>query len=487
MKWPGFCGPSNVTQSSLADCERTVNFYLENVESDFGTAKAAMYSRPGVLTIDAAPSGGGRAHIFTSGREFVIIATKLYEVPELLTPSIDGPSTSQLIDRGTVASDQNPATMQGNGDAGDQIFITSGGNGYIYDLVADTLTAVAALAGKATMGGYLDGYFLALDATTSTLWISDLLDGTTWDPTQFIVRVGASDPWVSMIVNQYIYLLGSQTSEVWFDAGAFPIPFELHPSGRLQYGCGAPFSPEVVGTSVVWVGQTVNGNGTVLRTPGFSIEIISNFSTQYAFGQLVDLVDAIGDSFEMLGHTFYTLSFRAAEKTWVWDAATNAWVEWSTWNASNNEFEALRPIFHAFAFGKHRVLDLKGPRIYEMSETYGYDVEGMPLRRMRRPPVLMNENKRVFFRKIELFAEAGLGNTSGDGEDPQVSMRWTNDGGKLWGAYISRSMGRIGEYFKRMIWLRLGAGRKRTFEFVCSEPTPVRFLDAFVEITPGNN
>ena len=476
-----------MTQSSLADQERTVNFYMENVESNSGTTKAALYSRPGVLTVDFAVSGAGRGHIFTSGREFVVIGTKLYEVEELLTPSVDGPASSMLTERGTVASDQNPATMNGNGDAGDQIFITSGSNGYVYDLTANTLTAIVALAGKATMGGYLDGYFLALDSATSTLWISDLLDGTTWDPTQFIVRVGASDPWVSMIVNQYIYLLGSQTSEVWFDAGTFPIPFELHPSGRLQQGCGAPFSPEVVGTSVVWLGQTVNGNGTVVRTPGFSVELISTFSLQYAFGNLVDLQDAIGDSFELLGHTFYTLSFLSAETTWVWDATMNVWVEWSTWNPATYQFEVLRPIFHAFAFGKHRMLDLKGPRVYEMSQDYAYDVEGGPLRRMRRPPVLMRENKRIFYSRIELFAEPGLGNTTGAGENPQVSMRASNNGGKTYGAESFRSAGKLGEYDIRIEWLRCGAGRKRTFEFVFSDPVQWRILDAYLDLQPGTN
>lgn len=485
--FPNFIGGSYVSQSPIADQERTVNFYVENIESEGGTSKAALYPSPGVLTVDFADSDAGRAHIFISNREFCIIGTKLYEVSELLTPSVAGPSTSGLTVRGTVASDMNPATICGNGDSGDQLFITSGGNGYVYDLTADTLTAIAALAGKANQGAFLDGYFLALDSSTSTLWISDLLDGATWDPTQFIVRVGSSDPWVSLIVNQYIYLLGSKTSEIWFDAGTFPIPFELHPSGRLPHGCGAPFSPEVVGTSVVWLGQTVNGNGTVLRTPGFSVETISNFATQYAFGQLETLSDAIGDSYEDLGHTFYILTFPGAESTWVWDASTNIWCERSTWNPSTYEWESWRPIFHAFAFGKHRILDLRGPRVYEMSSDYGFDVEGMVLRRMRRPPALMNDNKRVRYNRIELLAEVGLGLTTGQGENPQAALQMSNDGGKTFGAEIFRSAGALGNYGVRIEWLRLGAARKRVFQFVFSDPIPWRILNAIIDFEAWTN
>ena len=483
--YPGFVGGSNVSQSSIADDERTVNFYVEPIEGT-GTAKAALYPTPGVLTVDYASGGVGRAHIFASEREFVIIGATLYEVSEILTPSVSGPASSQLTSRGSVTGDINPATISSNGDAGDQLFITSGTNGYVFDLTTNILSAVAFLAGKATMGAFLDGYFLCLDKATSTLYISDLLDGSTWDPTQFVTRVGSPDPWVSMIVNQYIYLLGSKTSEVWFDSGAFPIPFELHPSGRIPYGCGATFSPEVVGTSVVWIGQTVNGNGALYRTPGFSIEAISDFATQYALRDL-NLSDAIGDSYEDLGHTFYILTFPGSEATWVWDATTNVWSERGTWNESSNEFEAWRPCFHALAYGKHRMLDLKGPRVYDMSAAYGYDVEGRGLRRIRRPPTLMNENKRVFFSRIELFLEPGLGLTSGQGSNPMISMRWSNDGGKTWGPYIFRSAGALGNYSKRVEWLRLGSGRKRTFEFVVSDPVPWRLMGAFLDMRAGMN
>jgi hypothetical protein len=155
-------------------------------------------------------TSGGRAHIFVAGREFAVIAGDFIEISQF----------GIITEHGTVSVGSDPATISYNGDGGGELLITSGGNGYIFTLATNVLSTVAALAGIATMGDSLDGYFIVLDAAASKFYISDLLDGTTWDPTMFAQRTIASDPWTSMIVNgRYVWLLGTETSEVWYDAG----------------------------------------------------------------------------------------------------------------------------------------------------------------------------------------------------------------------------------------------------------------------------
>lgn len=475
MDYTAFISNGYVSQSPLADQEYTMNWYEEQVEASGGTTKAALYPTPGVSLLVDSGAGAGRGHFYQNGREFAVISDVLYEIS----------LTGVLTNRGTVATDANPATISGNGDAGGQLFITSGGNGYVYDLTGNTLSAVAALAGIATMGDYLDGYFLCLDTTTSTVFISDLLDGTTWDPTQYIQRSIAPDDWVSMKVsNRYIYLWGSETGEVWFDAGAFPIPFEPHPSGLMQFGCGAPFSPEVVGDGVNWLSSTQNGSGAVLRATGFNPVVISTYATHYAFSQYTNLSDAIGDSYEDLGHSFYVLTFRQDNATWVWDATsnTNAWHNRGTWDPDMYHFDAWRPMFHAFAFGEHRILDLEGPGVYRMGSTYYADVDDLAIRRVRRAPCLTDENRLIFFSQFELDLEPGLALSSGQGSNPEVMLRISNDGGKTWGNEITQTAGTIGQYGKRVIWNRCGAGRRRVFEVSVSDPVPWRLLRAFIKV-----
>ena len=487
MRYPGFIGASEVSESPIASQQRTVNFYVEPVGSG-GTTQAALYPSPGVKQFDEAPSGAGRAHFFQSSREFAVIGNQFVEIPETFSTELGTlPSPSELTVHGTVATNANPATISGNGTTGDELFITSGGNGYLFTLSTNTFAAIAALAGIATMGDYLAGYFLSLDASAAKLFLSDLLDGATWDPTQYIARTGTADGWVSMKVNEYVYLFGAKTSEIWYNSGAFPIPLELHPSGRIEYGIEAPFSVEVVGSSVVWLGATANGHGRVLRTAGFAVEVISDFATNYAFDQYSKMSDAIGDSYQESGHVFYLLTFPQADRTWAWDENNPSWCERSTWNPNTYEFEAWRGVSHAFAFGQHRFLDLKGPGVWRADTKYPNDFGGSPIVRMRIPPIITGDNKRIFYKRIELFVEAGLGLTTGQGSDPQVSMRWSDDGGKIWSPYSFRSAGAIGEYDKRVFWAPVGSGRKRTFEFRFADPIPWRILDAFIDAAPGSN
>jgi hypothetical protein len=86
--------------------------------------------------------------------------------------------------------------------------------------------------------------------------------------------------------------------------------------------------------------------------------------------------DAIADTFQMLGHIFYVLTFPSAGRTWVYDFSTQNWVEWLTWLPNTNEYVAWRPLHHAFAFDRHLVLDRSAEHVYETSHELTTDVMG---------------------------------------------------------------------------------------------------------------
>lgn len=402
MKFPQFIGGSYQSQSTLADCERTINWYPEKLESGGATAATALYPTPGVRTLSTANVGNGRSHFAMNGREFAIIGTALLEV------SLGGSTTN----RGTVALDSNPATISTNGDLASQLFITSGGNGYLYDLDTNTLTAIAALAGKATHGGYLDGYFLCLDANTSTFYFSALADGASWTTgIDFAQRSLAPDRWLSMaVVGRYIWLFGETTTEVWYDTGQ-SFPFAPAPSGFLTYGIAAPFSVGIIGQDVIWLGRSQSGKRCVLRAQGFTPEVISTYPLESAFETYTDITAAVGDVYSDRGHTFYLISFDLSPNpvTWAWDMTTGLWSERGTWIPSANRYNSWRPRFYAYAWGQHRMLDSAGGSIFHLSANYTTDVGGEYIRRVRRAPAISNENKRVFYSSFELDLEPGLG------------------------------------------------------------------------------
>lgn len=400
MRFPSFIGGSYQSQSILADCSRTCNWYVEVMEDQGATAKAALYPTPGVRTMSTYPLGNGRGHFAMAGREFAIIGTAFLEIN----------GGGQTTSRGTVALDSNPATFSSNGDLANQLFITSGGNGYIFALDTNTLTQITALNGKATMGGYLDGYFLALDADANIFYFSNLADGLTWTTgIDFAQRSLAPDPWLAMkIVGRYIWLLGERTSEVWFDTGQ-TFPFAPAPSGFLSYGIAAPFSVAIIGQDPIWLAQTDTGRQCVVKCQGFTPQVISTQPLETAFEGYNALGAAVGDCYSDRGHTFYLLSFDRSDITWAWDLQTGLWCERGTWIAAQNKFTSWRPRFYAWAFNQHRMLDAAGGSVFQLSSNFTTDVDGLYIRRVRRAPAINDELKRVFYSCFELDLEPGLG------------------------------------------------------------------------------
>jgi hypothetical protein len=226
-----------------------------------------------------------------------------------------------------------------------------------------------------------------------------------------------------------------------------------------------------------------------VRTSGFTPEVISTFAVQNALAGYSTIADAIGDSYEDLGHTFYILSLPTANVTWSWDTRSG-WAKRGTWNSTRNAFDVWRPCYHAFVFGEHRVLDLRGDGVYQMSSNFFYDVQdetvdGTPkiIVRDRIAPPMVDENNLIFYSMFELDLEPGLATGyTGQGSEPVVMLRYSNDNGKTWSSEIEQTAGDRGQYSTRLQWNRLGAGRRRVFWVRFSDPVPWRIMNAYLRI-----
>lgn len=477
-----FVGASYESQSPISDQEDLINWYVERMESEGATAPAALYPTPGVEARITVPAVGGRC-LFSNGhaghisgtlveRCFGVVGGKFYEFF----------SNNTAVERGDVAVDANPATISSNGDGGGELFITAGDHGYCYDLATDALTEV--LTSGATQGGSLYGYFVAFDKTQSRIRISDLFDGQTWDPTQFAERTIGADPWQAMLVTPYgqICLPGTQTGEFWYNTGAFPFPFAPDPSGLFAQGINATFSIAQAGNSATWLSSNVNGGYQVQSANGYAPQRISTHPVETAIAQYVRVDDAVGQTYEADGHAFYLLTFPTQGVTWCFDYATKLWHKRGTWISEDSAYEYWRPVFHVFAFGKHLMADRETNVIYEMSNLFPLDVDERPIRRLRRSPAINADHVRLFFDRFELLLESGLGTSSGQGENPQVMLRLSNDGGRTFGNEISCSAGRTGAYEQRVIFWRLGMARNRVFEVTVSDPIPWRVTAAYLVV-----
>ena len=475
MRLPGFNGGSYQDQSRVALGERCINLIPERF-SRGGKSIGALYPAPGFTEFATFGDSPGRGIFYENGRLFAVYGTTLYEVDSAGTPTA----------RGVLAIDSNPAAMSTNGDGGQELLVSSGDTGYIFDLSTNVLTSEVS---DIQQIGVVDGFFVGLDPTTSTLKISEALDGKTWDPTQISQRSSASDLWRGLaVVRQEIVLLGDKTGEVWFNAGRSPFPFAPRNGATFDVGIVAAFSLAKFGSSCAWLGQPEEGGLGVFVLNGYTPERISPPGLDYLIQTYADddgIDDAIGWSYSRDGHAFYVLQFPSSGRTHVYDGLTQEWHERGKWNPSANDYGVYRGLFHAQAFEKNLVCDSQSNKMYSLSSSIYTDVGGDVLRRARRTPHLSNENQRIFFDWAELECERGVGLTSAtaQGYDPEVMLRYSNDGGFTWGAERTRKIGKRGVYGTRVRWQDCGSGRDRVWEWSQSDPVPSRWFDAYVGAT----
>ena len=478
MRLEGFSNGAYETQSRIVAGDRLVNKFVELIPQG-NKARAALFDCPGLPTFATGTATPGRGIFAHDGRCFGVMGARLEEVN----------SDGTLTNRGTVAVDANPATFDTNGDGGNQLFVTSGGSGYVLNLTTNVLTTP--LSSGANVGGQLDGFFVSLNTSTSTMRISESLDGSTWSGTQIAQRTSASDPWIAMIVARgEIYLFGDKTGEVWYNAGLSPFPFAERPEGFFQTGISAAYSLAKFAGTIAWLGRTELGNPAVYIMDGYTPVQISTPAVEWAiqgYDDAVGVEDALGWSYDRNGHKFYVLTFPTSNRTWVYDATTRKWHERGYWDSASADFLEYRALFHAHCFNRNLVMDSDGFRVYSMSDTTYTDVGGAELRRIRRGPHIAAENKRLFIHAIELEAERGVGQTSGQGVDPQIGLRMSRDGGFTWGASRMRTMGAIGEYGTRIRWEQCGSGRDVVPELWTTDPAPSRWFDLSYAATVGRN
>lgn len=363
-RYPGFIGASATVRSRNANAERTVNWYPEVVP---GTGKVRQYlvPTPGLEPFVVLGSGPVRALFAQDGRAFAVGGASFYELFAV------GTSTW----RGTVASDGRPATISSNGTNGNQLFITSGGLGYIYNLTTNVLSQIAAAGfpDPVAMGAFSDGYFLALQSQSNQFYVSTLYDGTQWDSLD-VGQVSTVSDHVSALVESHrdIWLLGTQTSSVWSNVGDADFPYAPMPGVKIDQGTGAAYSVVGLDNSLFWLGQSVHGARVVWKANGYTPQRVSTHAVEFALAQARRVDDAIGYGYQEDGHTFYVLyvpdlaNVRTWGTTWVYDVATDQWHERAIWDSVRMDWQPHLGRCHAFGFGKHLVGDRLSPAIYDM-------------------------------------------------------------------------------------------------------------------------
>ena len=122
-----------------------------------------------------------------------------------------------------------------------------------------------------------------------------------------------------------------------------------------------------------------------------------------------------------------------------------------------------------------------GEASFDTFEEYGFAMTA----EVASPPI-HDDRARVFLDRFELDVQAGVGATSGQGSDPVWMLSWSKDGGMTWSTLQKwRSMGRRGDYRKRLRWLHLGQSRQWVLRLTSTDPVRRTIIGTYATLRKG--
>lgn len=508
MKTP-ILGSSYVARSVNAADNRMVNLFPEAIPEG-GKEAAYLQRAPGLRKLATVGDGPVRG-LWTLGEYgYAVSDQTFYQINKDWTYTALG-----------TVNGTGPVSMSDNGV---QIFIACNPSGFIYNTQTGQFVQISDpdFPGAVTVG-YLDGYFVFNPPNSQQVWVTSLLDGTSVDPLDFASAEGAPDGLVALIVDhREAWLFGTNSVEVWYDAGTPDFPLQRIQGAFNEIGCVAPYSVAKLDNGLFWLGADARGRGIVYRANGYTGIRVSTHAIEWQIQDYGNISDAIAYTYQQDGHAFYVLTFPSANATWVYDVATQAWHERAGFD---NGYFTRHWSNCQMAFNSEVVVgDYANGNIYAFDlDVYSDDGQIQKwLRSWRALPTGQNNLNRSAHHTLQLDAQAGhyllgtasiiaqyLTTESGDfliteddeylidetagsatvNKAPEFMLRWSDDGGHTWSNEHWASGGAVGAYGTRIFWRRLGMTlklRDRVYELSGTDPIQIAIMGAELHASATN-
>jgi len=406
-------------RSKSLDSSRLVNLYAEQAD---GKSNVVLHGTPGLKLVATYGAGPVRGIRYMAGARYVVSGGSLYDASGSVLGAIDGNGPVSMSDNGTQL-----------------VIVTSASSGYVYSLDGGFTQITDEDWPGASSVDYLDGYFLFSEPNSGIFFISSLYDGTEFDALDFASAESAPDNLVRVFVDhREVWLMGSDTCEIWDNTGAQDFPFERIPGAINEKGLRAKFSVAKADNSLYWLDR----DGIVRRAAeGYTPIRISTHAIEYAISK-GDTASAEAIAYVQEGHEFYALTVPGAG-TFVYDAATQLWHERESYGENR---------WRASGFSRHDgaqyVGDFQSGNFYELDLDTYTENGVVQVSEIVFPPI-HSEGQRFRLYSVRLDMETGTNET------PKVMLQTSKDG-KTWSNENWRDFGSVGDYTKRVIWRRMG-------------------------------
>lgn len=441
-------GPAYSDATKPVSVQECINYYVETVEDGGARVPKVLKGTPGLATFSSIGNEAVRGSHVAAELLYAVSGTTAYLVAS------DGTATSLGTVLGTghvVMSDMRIA-------GGNQIIFVNGSQGYVYNTATSTFAQITDPQFQAAdVVDFLDNFAIFNATGTADIFISALADATSYDSLDFATKESGTENLVTLKVNHgLLYLFGSRRSEIWQNTGNADFPFERINGASFDIGCAGKFARTSLNDRLYFLGA--DAKAYVMN--GYQPERISNHAIEQAFAD-EDISTCQCFARSERGHDFIYFRFPTG-KTWAYDGGY--------WHrCKSHDTEGWRVNGYAFAYNKHLAMDSILGRIGEMDPDV-FDEYGNPLVAERTTAYAHKDQDALLLPELEYVFDTGNGLTTGQGSNPVVEFCYSDDFGRNFTNWRQASLGRTGEYGKRIRFRGLGRFRNRVFRHRISDP-----------------
>lgn len=422
---------------------RIVNGYVEELgpKAPGVAAKTVIRRGPGLVNFGTSARTGFRGATVVNGVLYAAYSGKLEK-----WTSAGGAS----VNVGNLNGTKRGFFAANNNTTPDKVFVDPDGNIAVFTPSSVTNAwpdaDLPAPNSVDTLDGYLvftiaDGRAFATDLNSTA--VNALSFGKAEAKPDGLVRVVS---WGGRLL-----FFGTQTTEVWTDAGTTPFPFARNtviPRGLAGPHCVSGYE-DGFSRGPIFVGD----DSCVYKLDGYTPVKVSPADLDGLIEAVSDKTTLEATSYISRGHAFWQLSCPAW--TWRLDVTTSQWSQGDSYLVNRSRISGAINVYSKWLTG-----DTAGGNFQQITST-AKDETGYPLRlRIESGPVMNFPGGEVVGRADFYFA-TGVGEAGGhdpDQTDPDVEISWSDDGGLTWSNPILRKLGRQSEA-KQLISLVACTGR----------------------------
>jgi len=431
--------------------QRCVNMYVAAAR-DLSLNDTQLIGSPGISQFSTVGNEPSRGASVMGSLYYIVSGQKLYSVDEFGT----------VIDLGTITGTKR-VSMANNGEK--LCIVVPGGNSYVWNETTDTLAQITDVDFRVSdTVCFIDGFYVFTETDSKIFFNSALNDPLSFDGLDFGSAELAPDNNVTCHVNSdELYILGQWTTELFQNIGGSGFPFQRVQGASYEKGCHAKHSVIDWEDDFYFLGGGKNERTTVYKAGTTSDpKNISTDSIDLAIQKFDDgeIAEAFSFTYSINGFSFVGFTIRSVNitsRTFVYNITASEFLGRSIWfeqqtGISENAW-GVQSV--DFVFSKFLVSDINDGKIGVLDPDL-YTEYGNVILALKTLPPFYGDSNPIFMDYLELTADAGQGLVIGQGSDPQVMLDFSDDGARTWSSEFWSPLGKIGEYFRRTVWRRLG-------------------------------